>query len=226
MTPRRHERSPRAAATADPARPDGPGEVRPAAVCRSTSPGRSRCSTPAWASCTTGRPARTHHENLLRRPQPVRPYPRGWSGSGSWRAVSTRSTPPATASQSRSTSLTTSGSDMSTSDLPGLRWRGHWVVADVHEFVIDPTSVGSAGTRSGARRRNILGRPLWADAPPRHRHARRPQVVAPPVGRANAPAIPDLCRCASWDCGPFLLPATAGYQAMVNRQAIKVPFFA
>jgi|SoiMethySBSTD1v2_1073268.scaffolds.fasta_scaffold2181481_2 hypothetical protein len=30
-----------------------------------------------------------------------------------------------------------------------------------------------------------------------------------------------LGRCAPLDCGPFLLLATAGYQAMDNRQAIK-----
>jgi hypothetical protein len=33
----------------------------------------------------------------------------------------------ATASRSRFTSLTTSGSDISTADFPGVRWRGHWV---------------------------------------------------------------------------------------------------
>ena len=50
---------------------------------------------------------------------------------------------PATALRSRSTSLTTSGSDMSTADFPGVRWRGRWVAPDAPEFVIDPTSVGS-----------------------------------------------------------------------------------
>jgi hypothetical protein len=54
-----------------------------------------------------------------------------------------RSPRPATALRSRSTSLTTSGSDMSTADFPGVRWRGRWVPSDVPEFVIDPTSIGS-----------------------------------------------------------------------------------
>jgi hypothetical protein len=32
---------------------------------------------------------------------------------------------------------------MSAADFPGMRWRGHWLVPDVPEFAIDPTSVGS-----------------------------------------------------------------------------------
>src|SRR6185436_19069219 len=32
---------------------------------------------------------------------------------------------------------------MSTTDFPGVRWRGHWVAPDVPPFSVDPTSVGS-----------------------------------------------------------------------------------
>ena len=59
-----------------------------------------------------------------------------------WTAVRTESPRPATALRSRSTSLTTSGSDMSTADFLCAVAR-RWVAPDVPEFVIDPTSVGS-----------------------------------------------------------------------------------
>jgi hypothetical protein len=56
---------------------------------------------------------------------------------------------------------------MATADFPSVRWRGHWVAADVPEFVIDPTSVGSdlpPAEFSRAQFRRVFG---VEDIPPR-----------------------------------------------------------
>jgi hypothetical protein len=88
-------------------------------------------------------------------------------------------------------------------DFPGVRWRGHWVAPDVPVFMIDPTSVGS-------------------DLPPGDFSRAQFRRVLVPVELLEYAEMADwLGRCAPLDCGPFMLLATAGYQAMDNRQAIK-----
>ena len=81
---------------------------------------------------------------------------------------------------------------MSTSDFPGVRWRGHWVVADVLEFVIDPTSVGSAEREAVPADGTSSVDPYGAMLPRDIGILGGPRVVAPSVVVQNAPAIPDL----------------------------------